>query len=41
MAVSGKQTGKTALLILQSGIIDRENKWEFKKIIEAMQRLEG
>ena len=32
---------KTAFAILQSGIIDRENKSELKKLREAMERIEG
>ena len=31
----------TAFSILQSGVIDRENKSELKKLREAMERLEG
>ena len=30
-----------AFSILQSGVIDRENKSELKKLTEAMERLEG
>ena len=32
---------QTAFSILQSGIIDRENKSELKKLREAMERIEG
>ena len=32
---------QTAFSILQSGIIDRENKSELKKLRESMERLEG
>lgn len=32
---------QTAFSILQSGVIDRENKLELKKLREAMERLEG
>ena len=32
---------QTAFSILQSGVIDRENKSELKKLREAMERLEG
>ena len=32
---------QTAFAILQSGIIDRENKSELKKLREAMERIEG
>ena len=32
---------KTAFSILQSGIIDRENKSELRKLREAMERIEG
>ena len=32
---------QTAFSILQSGIIDRENKSELRKLREAMERLEG
>ncbi len=32
---------QTAFSILQSGVIDRENKLELKKLREMMERLEG
>ena len=32
---------QTAFSILQSGVIDRENKSELKKLRELMERLEG
>ncbi len=32
---------QTAFSILQSGVIDRENKSELKKLREAMERIEG
>ena len=32
---------QTAFSILQSGIIDRENKSELKKLREVMERIEG
>ena len=32
---------QTAFAILQSGIIDSENKSELKKLREAMERIEG
>ena len=32
---------QSAFNILQSGVIDRENKSELKKLREAMERLEG
>ena len=32
---------KTSLTFLQSGVIDRENKSELKKLREVMERLEG
>ena len=32
---------QTAFFILQSGIVDRENKSELKKLREVMERLEG
>ncbi len=34
-------TIQSAFSILQSGVIDRENKSELKKLTEAMKRLEG
>ena len=32
---------QTAFSILQSGVIDRENKSELKKLREAVKRMEG
>ena len=32
---------KTSLTLLQSGVIDRENKSEIKKIRRALEQLEG
>ena len=32
---------KTSLTFLQSGVIDRENKTEIKKIRRALEQLEG